>query len=255
MSTPRKAWFAVAFCTSVGAHGAAYASLAAAPREPRAARLPSEVRFEVNPVPPPPTAKVASEPVLRQLPARAKASLTRAPSATPPIAPPGAVPAPSETPARALDLSGVTLTNDTGSGFAMPVGDGSTLRGLMGRSPGPRAPASAPLRTGPGAPPDALVPASDLSERPTPPGLAGLLRANYPEEARQRGLAGSASVRARIDPDGQVRTARSISETASGFGAACRRTVIGSHWSPPKDKKGRAVATEIVYTCHFEVAR
>jgi hypothetical protein len=37
------------------------------------------------------------------------------------------------------------------------------------------------------------------------------------------------------------------------FGSACRHAVLGSHWSAPGDENGNAVATEIVYTCHFEV--
>jgi TonB family protein len=157
------------------------------------------------------------------------------------------------TAAAALDLSGVTLGNDSGIGFAMPLGNGTALHGPIGqganqtRSVAPPSPA----QSGPKAP--ALVGASDLSEHPRPPSLTGLLRENYPEEARQRGLRGSASVRARIDADGVIRDARLLSESSPGFGAACRRTVRGSHWSAPRDKNGGAVATEIVYTCHFEV--
>jgi TonB family protein len=98
-----------------------------------------------------------------------------------------------------------------------------------------------------------LVAAGDLSEHPRPPALSALLRANYPAEARERGLRGSASLRARIDADGVVRSVRFLTESSAGFGAACRRTVLGSHWSAPRDKNGGAVATEIVYTCHFEV--
>jgi TonB family protein len=88
---------------------------------------------------------------------------------------------------------------------------------------------------------------------PRPPSLSGLLRANYPDEARQRGLRGSASLRARIDADGVIRNARVRSESSAGFGSACRRTLLGSRWSAPRDKNGSAVATEIVYTCHFEI--
>jgi TonB family protein len=97
------------------------------------------------------------------------------------------------------------------------------------------------------------VAVADLSEHPRPPSLEGLLRANYPEEAKQRGLRGSARVRARIDADGVIRSVRTLGESAPGFGSACRRTVLGSRWSAPRDKNGAAVATEIVYTCHFEV--
>jgi hypothetical protein len=60
-------------------------------------------------------------------------------------------------------------------------------------------------------------------------------------------------LRARIDADGVIRNARVRSESSAGFGSACRRTLLGSRWSAPRDKNGSAVATEIVYTCHFEI--
>jgi TonB family protein len=79
------------------------------------------------------------------------------------------------------------------------------------------------------------------------------LERNYPADARQRGLSGTAKVRARIDPDGVVRRVTLVEESAAGFGTACSRTVNGSRWAPPKDKAGRSVATEIRYTCRFVV--
>ena len=136
----------------------------------------------------------------------------------------------------------------------MPIGDGSALRGPIGPGGGQTATAtSEPKRPARGPEGPAVVAARDLSEQPRPPRLDGLLRANYPEQARQRGLRGIASVRARIDADGVIRSVRLISESFAGFGAACLRTVTGSHWSAPRAKNGDAVATEIVYTCHFEV--
>ena len=135
----------------------------------------------------------------------------------------------------------------------MPIGDGSALHGPIGLG-GARSelPNTSAARPAPSAGP-ALVAARDLSEHPRPPALEGLLRANSPEEAKRRGLAGTASVRARIDADGVIRSARVVDESAAGFGSACRRTVVGSRWSAPRAQNGDAVATEIVYTCHFEV--
>jgi len=52
-----------------------------------------------------------------------------------------------------------------------------------------------------------------------------------------------------------VRQATIASESESGFGAACRATVLGSTWTAPLDREGNAVATRISYTCRFEVAR
>jgi len=246
-----------AFCSSVGAHGMTYASLSTPPRKPFRPSAPSEMNFELPPLP-----TAAAEPQLQPpSPARdpapsrtVPATRTLAPSAKLTAATP-ARPAPEPQPARpALDLSGVTLTNDTGTGFAVPTGDGSALHGPIGLG----ANRDRPVAASPSAPgahqPPALVDASDLSEHPKPPfALASLLRENYPEEARQRGLRGSASLRARIAADGVIRAARLLSESSAGFGAACQRTVLGSRWSAPRDKNGRAVATEIVYTCHFEV--
>jgi TonB family protein len=136
----------------------------------------------------------------------------------------------------------------------MPLGNGSPLHGPIGlgtaatHSAEPAAAATAHASEGP-----LLVRVQDLSEHPVPPALEGLLRQNYPAEARQRGLRGSARVRARIDPDGLIRSAQVLSESSSGFGVACQRTVLGSRWSAPRSQNGAAVATEIVYTCHFEV--
>jgi TonB family protein len=239
-----------AFCVSVGVHGAAYASLAAEARLPLRPNAVSEIRFELPPLP---TAALEPEPPRNILePAAPRAAVVRQvlPASQPAKASAASTP-PAATAAPALDLSGVTLSNDTGASFAMPVADGGPLRGATGLGAGR---AQSIVASAPIAPkPPALVSASDLSEHPRPPALANLLRANYPEEARQRGLRGSASLRARIDADGVIRAARVVSESSLGFGAACRRTVLGSRWSAPRDKNGGAVATEIVYTCHFEI--
>jgi TonB family protein len=98
-----------------------------------------------------------------------------------------------------------------------------------------------------------LVRLQSLSSRPKPPSLDDLLRQNYPADARRQGIGGSAVVSARIDPDGVVRAVRVVLEEQSGFGEACRRTLLGSRWSPPTDSAGRAVFTEIRYTCRFQV--
>ena len=252
MNPRNKVGLNLAFLTSLGVHGVAFASLAGGHAAPPAREVVSEVSFQVKPLPEPTpepelppqplgperTKRTGAPPAARSRPATPIAAAAPTTSAAPP--------------ANALDLSGVTLTSDSGAGFAMPVGDGSALHGAIGFGSRRAASVSATVSVAPPVPP-ALVAVSDLSEHPRPPALAGLLRANYPEEARQRGLRGSARVRARIDLDGVVRLARLLSQTSSAFGAACRRTVVGSRWSAPRDKNGGAVATEIVYTCHFEV--
>jgi len=259
MNPRRRTGLLLAFFTSLAVHGVAYASLTGEHRQPGAALL-SEVTFELPPLaeheratdPPSPLPEPTPSKLVE--PAASKPTgLTRTLAVRRELVPAQAPPPASKDPHPALDLSGVTLTNDSGSGFATPVGDGSALRGPIGPSTN-RLEAAAATSVSPSVPkPPALVAASDLSERPKPPSLTAILRANYPEEARQRGLRGSASLRARIDSDGVIRWARLLSETSAGFGSACQRTVLGSHWSAPRDKNGGAVATEIVYTCHFEV--
>jgi TonB family protein len=247
-----KTVFSWAFAASVAAHGVAYASLTGRALEPAAPVSISTVSFEVNtppPVEPEAPPNLAEAPAARSVttaPVAARVTKTEPPARTPAQTSPAASPA--------LDLTGVTLTNDTGNGFAMPTGDGSALRGPIGMGGNRAGPVSSalprPARTSE-AP--ALVPLRDLSEHPRPPALEDLLRANYPEEARERGLRGNASVRARIDADGVVRAVHVVVESAAGFGLACQHTVSGSRWSPPRAQNGDAVATEIVYTCHFEV--
>jgi TonB family protein len=93
----------------------------------------------------------------------------------------------------------------------------------------------------------------DLSSRPSPPALGSALERYYPADARRAGSSGSAKVKARIDPDGVVRSVTLLNESAAGFGTACTRALQGSHWGAPKDKAGHSVATEIRYTCRFVV--
>jgi protein TonB len=100
----------------------------------------------------------------------------------------------------------------------------------------------------------AVVPPSNLSERLRPPALDSELQRSYPADARQRGIGGSAVVRARIGPDGTARSLQVLSESFPGFGAACQKTLTGSRWSVPRDRNGHAVTTEIRYTCRFVVS-
>jgi len=101
--------------------------------------------------------------------------------------------------------------------------------------------------------PAAVVAVADLSRPPEPPRLEEALERNYPAEARQSGLGGKAVVRARITPEGGARDLLVVSESAPGFGRACRDTLAGSRWTPPLDRDGQAVATVVNYTCRFEV--
>jgi TonB family protein len=111
--------------------------------------------------------------------------------------------------------------------------------------------AKAPPRT---APPELTVkPLSELSRKPVPPSLEAALKRNYPLTARAQGKSGEAKVRARVDADGRVGFVKVTLESGSGFGDACRRTLLSSEWSPPLDERGRPVATWITYRCKFRI--
>lgn len=231
---------------SLALHGVAYASLGTAPTFAKPEQKRSLLRFEVTTPPKPPELPPPSEP--QPEPPQPKPRAPEPKVAAQPEQPPSAAPEPPAS-------EGVTLAGEgTGSAFSMPLGNGGALTPTRPRAPAPLnqpAPvASAPsVRAEP-----AVVAVGDLSSRPSPPSLAAALERNFPADARQRGLSGTAKVRARIDPDGVVRRVTLLEESAVGFGGACGRTLNGSRWAAPKDKAGRPVATEIRYTCRFVVA-
>jgi TonB family protein len=229
-------------------HGVAYASLGAAPAAPTPQHRQSLVRFEVSTPPKP-------EPVQPPEPAKPEPPKAKPRPAEPKAEPKPNVPPPPPDAPEPPASEGVTLAGDgPGNAFSMPLGNGGALEPTRPRVPAPPAPpVVAPVAVARAAEPS-LVPVSDLSARPSPPPLGAALERNYPTDARQRGLSGTAKVRARIDPDGVVRHVVLVEESAAGFGAACSRTLSNSRWAAPKDKAGRSVATEIRYTCRFVVA-
>ncbi len=240
--------FVSAAALSLAAHGIAYASLAYVPSSPSPSP-PSRVSFRIH-EPPPPAPEPPPTPPTQPTP-------DRSPERSEPRPRPEPTPAPPPPAAAAVDLRGVTLTNEGGGSFSSAVGNGLSFDGPIGavrRQATARAatPAATPAPT-PTAPP--LVELADLSERPVPPDLGSVLARYYPADAKARGIGGTAVVRARVDADGRIRTVTVAAESFVGFGDACRRTLAGSRWSPPKDRNGRAVATGIRYTCRFLVDR
>jgi TonB family protein len=214
-------------------------------------RRPATVEMTVAPpkAPAPPPAEAPRPPTPKARLAVARPAATaHAAKAPPPAAEP---PAAAETLA---DFTGQTLTNDgPGPGWSSAMGNGAKMDGPVGR-PGAkvthRVVDGTPGGTGSGPP---IVGLGDLSRTPVAPDLSDALAAAYPADARVKGIEGKAVVKARITPDGQVRDMSVISETAAGFGAACKATLRASEWSPPLDRDGRAVSTVINYTCRFDV--
>lgn len=247
--------FLAVIAASAAAHVAALALLApASAATAEAPRPPATITFEVTPPPPPPPPPAATaEPEPERVAARAPQPRTQRPATRRPRAaePTVTTAPPPPGPAAPADLSGLTLTNE-GATWSAPSGDGSPLTGPIA-APAPRAapgPRTAGETTGP-----RVVAAGDLSRPPRAPDLDAALAANYPPEARRAGLTGKALVRARIQPDGSVGAIRLVSESAPGFGTACKRTLTGSRWDPPLDVRRDRVATDVSYTCTFAVVR
>src|SRR5204863_984454 len=181
-------------------------------------RPPTEVTVTVAPPPPAPT-----PPEAKPAPKVAHKLAVRAPAPPPPDARPPPPPQ-AETPA---DFSGTTLTNDgPGEGWASAVGNGETMHGPIGR-PG----AKVTARTQDGTTKPSAVKAApvvalaSLSRPPSPPDLNDALERNYPEAARKQGTPGQAVLKARITAEGQVRDLVVVSQSAAGFGDACRATL------------------------------
>ena len=253
--TPTPLWMAWAVSSSVALHALAWFGLGTPGSLPLRGpeRHKSFVEFTVAP------------PELEELPPPEPEPKEPEPAALPPklakkVQEPQETPEPSPSPAQAEEapppeLSGLTLTSEIGSGFAMPSGNGLAREGALrvpaslGREP-PR-PEPVPSPRAPKGP--RIVAVKDLSARPFPPARDGALERNYPRDARSRGLGGTATLRVRIDADGVVRSLSVHDERQPGFAEACQRTLRGSRWSAPRDRLGNAVATEIRYKCRFLV--
>lgn len=222
---------------------------------------PVELEMVETVLPPEPEPAAPPEPAAEPAPAPPPEP-PRARAVPPPTAPPPPTPAAPPPPAQetVADFTGVTLTNEgDGPGWASVVGNGQDITAPLGRPnavvtgrnrSGVAGGAVGGTGTGPAIP---EVPLGDLTRAPRAPDLNGVLERYYPREARLQGIEGRAVVRARIKPDGSVDRIRVVSESEGGFGQACRQTLDGSRWSAPIDRNGRPVATEISYTCRFEV--
>ncbi|QQR89232.1 MAG: energy transducer TonB [Myxococcales bacterium] len=103
--------------------------------------------------------------------------------------------------------------------------------------------------------PDGIVSVSNLARKPAPPSdIQNTLERNYPKQAQRLGIEGTARLKLRINPDGRPSNFKVLSQTGShGFAEACSKTLSEGRWQPPLDKNGKAVATEISFTCVFEI--
>ncbi|MDX2051215.1 MAG: energy transducer TonB [Polyangiaceae bacterium] len=195
---------------------------------------------EEVPLPPPVSAPEPEKP--RE---RADVQQQAAPS-EPPLEPPPSTDASTLQPDTAADV--LSDLSDS-PGFAISSTRTTILR------------ASASTRAAPSTNPEparkkpALVALSALGRKPTPPDLSSALEHNYPIAARQLGLNGKATLRARVDADGLVRAVEPVAASLPDFAEACAKTIKNSLWGAPRDNQGNPVATWIRYTCRFEARR
>ncbi|OJY30448.1 MAG: hypothetical protein BGO98_27390 [Myxococcales bacterium 68-20] len=129
------------------------------------------------------------------------------------------------------------------------VARGGTAEQSTGGRPRVVAPPAPPVATGTGNG-DGIVPAASLSR---PARLQGddPCGGFYPNEATAD--SGSAAVSLVVLPSGKVARASVASESPSGqgFGAAARRCLTASSFTPALDKSGRSVAAEVTVRVRF----
>jgi TonB family protein len=152
-------------------------------------------------------------------------------------------------PALPVRLAGLGLSNAdlvfSATDAASRSGSGSSTKSAAtgeARPAAPKVPEGSPV-----------VRLADLSVRPSPPALEGRLRANYPRDLERQGIEGDALVRLTLSTSGKVERTQTLSRSHAAFAEACKRTVSGSVWSPPRDRAGRAVRTTVDYRCRFRV--
>jgi TonB family protein len=237
---------AACLLASLGLHVGLLRSGPAGPTTVRP-RAPSLVHVSVMPGPAPPMPppqrprEAPPPPPKRQKPLAAPIEPTPANAAND-----AGEPAPAE-------LTGNTLVGTSAALWVAPPGSGAERDGAIGAGLARTAtPASRPSGEAIVAPPPA-VPLAQLSRKPVPPPLAGVLERHYPAAARKQGLTGDAKVRARVEPTGEVREVSISLESAPGFGEACRRTLLASKWTAPLNEAGRPVATWVSYRCKFRI--
>ena len=154
-------------------------------------------------------------------------------------------------------MTGRTLTDSQqgDKAWSSLTGNGEETKGPLAANPNGAPNGTGAVPNAPPAPPPGprFVAVGDLSRAPRPPNLDDALERNYPRAARNQGIAGNAVLRAQVLPDGRIGVVKRTSETFAGFAEACERTLRSAHWSPPIDRAGLPVGTEITYTCRFDV--
>ena len=194
------------------------------PRRPPPQR-PVEVEFEA--VPPPAPEPPRAEPPPPPAPAAPRrVSVARLPppppgARPPPPPPPSEAPPPDAPRARAVPLTGLSLSSTVSSG-AFAVGTGNTLYGKAPEvAPAPEQ--VKPYAADGTAPPPRLSAQPRLLEQPEVP---------YPPEARRAGVEGKVKLLLRIDREGRVVSARVLADPGAGLGEAARAGALRFRFNP-----------------------
>jgi protein TonB len=214
---------------SLALHGAAFASLAKARREPVRERIEIEVVRRPRPQPqaaPPPA------PPPRPRPAGRRAAVAKPPPALA-SAPPQTEPAP-----RALPRVGLSLGSTVSSG-GFAVGVGNTLYGKAEETAAD--PSTVRPRTG------GVVASARLSAQPRP---VELPRIAYPPDARKAGTEGRVLLVLGIDAEGHVTSVRVLEAPSPSLSAAALEGARRFRFAPAL-LEGAPVATEIRFTYTF----
>jgi TonB family protein len=192
----------------------------------------------------------------------------RAPKPAPDPPPPDPTPAPPAAAEETIaDFSGTTLTNDAQGGWVSAVGNGASMDGPIGRAGAAvtgrsREGVAGGTTAGEGSEGGLrLVGENNLSRRPKLPAedlLNRALERNYPKQARQQGIEGSARIKLRVLANGKLEPVRKDSESYPGFGDACMKALRevaqqGHRAEPPLDRQGMPAATEVRFDCTFTV--
>jgi TonB family protein len=248
---------ALALVGSLLLHGSVLLVLAQAKTPPLALDERDNVTVDVVQESPPVPEPAVVPPAATQPPP--KAVIPPRPRSEPPPPTPDEPPPPAaETP---VDFANLTLTNQGKSSFAVTPSSGVEQEGPLG----PAGVNTGQRRDGvvggtPGGTGDLdakVVPVADLGRPPKMPvGLDALIERFYPRAARAQAIEGKARVRLRIDANGSARILSVADDGTHGFGDSCRQVLRAApRWEPPVDRNGRPVATEINFTCNFEVRR
>jgi hypothetical protein len=254
---PRRAVGLLGWSVALGAHLLA-AGLAFTESRPVPAPLPA-LEVELAPPPPPPPPPPSPEAPAPPPPVPAQVARTVAapqPAAAPPpeAARAGALvtakadPEPSKASDEPVDFTNDPSVAGFGSGV-VAIGGKADVGQKGARVNGPR-PAGTGAPTVGQAVGDALVPASDLSRKPSL-GESDPCRGFFPSGAEDD--VASAAVLVTIGKTGAVSSVQLLSESPprQGFGAAAKSCMAGKRFSPGLDRDGNPAKTAIRVNIRF----